>query len=153
MTTDSVQCRPPGRRPNGRKGPLNLSAQVACLTEAFSLLASPPPAPTLIPGSRCESMGSRRSYLSPLGSSLKCHLNQDSQSQSTRSPPRRTVVRQAGVRARKGGWQGYSARPPIFLLSFCLSISKLIHSSPIGTTAALDKTKSKPAVPQGDQQV
>lgn len=62
-------------------------------------------------------------------------------------------MRQAGVRARRGGWQGYSAHPPIFLLSFCLSISKLIHLSPLGTSAALDEAKSKPAVSQGDQQV
>lgn len=57
------------------------------------------------------------------------------------------------MRARRGWWQGYSACPPIFLLSFCLSISKLIHSSPLGTSAALEEAKSKPAVSQGDQQV
>lgn len=57
------------------------------------------------------------------------------------------------MRAGTGAGQGWCAHPPIFLLSLCLRISKLIHWSPTGTNTTLDKDKSKPTVSQGDQQV
>ena len=65
------------------------------LTSGFSL-------PTSSPGSRYESMGSRKSCSSLLGSSQNHPPNQGSRSQSTWSPPRWTTVSRAG----RSGWAG-----------------------------------------------
>lgn len=113
-----------------------------------------PEAPILTPGSRCGSMGSRSSCSSLLGSSPTCPRNQGPRSQSSQSPLKWTVVSQAGCVSREGGWPGLHGCPlPVLLLSFCPSISKLIHLSPIGITNVHDKAKSKSTVSQGDQQV
>lgn len=60
---------------------------------------------------------------------------------------------EAGWRAGKEGWVAGLLCTSPHLSVVLLSISKLIHSSPLGTSAALDEAKSKPAVSQGDQQV
>lgn len=58
--------------------------------------------------------GEQKKLFISLGSFLKHHLNQDSQSQSTQSPPRRTVVRQTGCADREA-WVG---RAPLHIPHF-----------------------------------